>query len=287
MQSTRQGRGFWRLATEHRAGVFQRQVGFKNGGGISVARSGQGSPLVLVAGLSGGWEFLTALSAQLSRYHEVFMVGHRGDEQADLGPRPSGIEGYAGDLAETIESLGLHQPTVVGVSFGGAIALQLAVQNPELVGRLIVQGAEARFSRRNVAKIARQLLERFRLPGDSPFLNQFFNLLFAGVPEPGPLLEFVVRRCWSTDRLELARRLRALEEWDLTDELSQIDIPTLVIAGTRDAVVPAPQQRALAESIPGAVFAPIPDAGHIAFLTHAKDMARLITRMIPALAAVR
>lgn len=285
MRSTQKGRGFWRLVPEHRSGVFRRHVELRKGGGLSVARSGEGPPIVLVAGLAGGWEFLTPLSAHLARDHEVFMVGHRGDEQGGLGPRPGGIEGYAEDLAEAIEALGLEEPTVVGISFGGAIALQLAAQAPELVGRLVVQGAEARFSRRQVSRIARHLLEHFRLPEDSPFLNQFFNLLFAGAPEPGPLLEFVVERCWSTDRLELARRLRALEEWDLNPILGEIDVPTMVIAGTRDAVVPVDRQRALAEAIPGAVFAPISNSGHVTFLTHAREMSGLIQKMVPEFAA--
>ena len=90
------------------------------------------------------------------------------------------------------------------------------------------------------------------MPSDSPFINQFFNLLHGGKPAPGPLPEFVVRRCWETDQAVMADRLRALESFDASDRLWRIDAPTLIVAGTRDVAVPADRQQALAaEDRPG------------------------------------
>ena len=187
---------------------------------------------------------------------------------------------YARDLAVLIEQLRLERPTVFGVSFGGAVALEMAVAFPHRIGALIVQGAEARFRPSLGATIARRVLERYPLPGDSPFLNQFFNLLHGRKPEPGPLVEFVVRRCWATDQAVMAARLRALEGFDVADRLWRIDVPTLVLAGTRDVIVPPERQRALAAAIAGARFQTLTDAGHIGFLTHGREVALQVRRLL-------
>ena len=61
--------------------------------------------------------------------------------------------------------------------------------------------------RRIGSSIARRALERFPLPRDNPFINQFFHLLYGAKPEPGPLVDFVVDRIWETDQSVMAQRL--------------------------------------------------------------------------------
>ena len=68
---------------------------------------------------------------------------------------------YARDLASLLEQLGLESPTVFGVSFGGAIALELAAEYPGQVGALIVHGAEAQFRPTIGSTIARRVREAF------------------------------------------------------------------------------------------------------------------------------
>lgn len=248
--------------------------------GSDIVRFGQGEPIVLVPGLAGGWRLVEPLARRLANRHEVILVGHRGDHSAFGPARPEGLADYARDLASTIEQLGLERPTVLGVSFGAAVALEMVVSRPWLVGGLIVQGVEARFRETLGATVARRVLERFPLPSDNRFVNQFFNLLHGGRPESGPLAEFVIERCWETDQAVMARRLRALQGFDVTDRLDRIDVPTLVLAGTRDVVVPIARQRALAEAIEGARFAPLDGAGHIGFLTHRDEVARQVQRLV-------
>ncbi len=247
---------------------------------VEVVRMGEGEPIVLVPGLAGGWKLVAPLARRLAARHEVILFGHWGDRGLMVGPGRPTLAGYADDLAELIEALRLERPTVFGVSFGGAVALELAVGHPGILGALVVQGAEAQFQGGLGVKIARRVLERFPLPSDNGFVNQFFNLLHGCRPEPGPLPEFVVRSCWETDQGVMAGRLRALEGFDVSDRLWQIDVPTLVLAGTRDVVVPPARHRALAESIAGARFATLEGAGHIGFLTHRDEVARHVHRLV-------
>jgi pimeloyl-ACP methyl ester carboxylesterase len=145
---------------------------------------------------------------------------------------------------------------------------------------LTVFGVEARFHTTIASTIARRVLERFPLPSNNRFVNQFFNLLHPGRPESDELADFVVERCWETDQSVMARRLALLESFDVTDRLWQLDLPTLVLGGSRDAIVPVARQRALAAAIAGARFETLEGAGHVGFLSHAREITRHVGTLL-------
>jgi pimeloyl-ACP methyl ester carboxylesterase len=257
---------------------------------VDVVRAGWGRPLVLVPGLAGGWKLLWPLAEGLARHFEVFLVGLRGDRDPwiglDGGPgMPWDLEEYAHDLKDVIDRLGLSCPTVMGVSFGGAIALEFAVRYPQGLSSLVVNGADSQFRTTLASAIARRVLERYPLPSNSPFVNQFFHLLYGRKPDPGPVVDFVVERIWETGQGVMARRLAQLESFDVSDDLWRIDVPTLVLSGGRDVIVPTARQRALADAIAGARFQAIADAGHVGFLTHRSEVVRAVRRHLGRIAA--
>ena len=269
----------WALATRMLEGT-QRPIRLDDGEWVEVVRVGSGDPIVLVPGLAGGWRLVAPLAERLSRRFEVIVCGLRGDRFPTGGGWACDLGDHARDLSAVIGRLGLERPTVMGVSFGGAVALELAVEQPHKIGALIVHGAEARFRTTIGSTIARRVLERFPLPSDNGFVNQFFNLLHGGTPEPGPLAEFVVEHCWETDQSMMARRLGLLETFDVSDRLWRIEVPTLVLAGSRDVIVPESRQKALASSIPGARFSSLEGAGHVGFLTHRREIVREVATLM-------
>lgn len=270
----------WMLSTHE---VEGRQLQVCVGGEwVDVVQMGQGPPLVLIPGLAGGWKLLAPLAAELAKHHQVTIPGLRGDRFPLGTSTVRSLGDHAHDVGQVIGQLGLERPALFGLSFGGAIALELAVEQPYRIGALVLHGVEARFRTTLGATIARRVLERFPLPSDNGFLNQFFNLLHGGKPERGPLSDFVVERCWETDQGVMARRIGLLESFDVSDRLWRIDVPTLVLAGTRDAIVPPARQRALASAIAGARYATLDGAGHIGFLTHRVEVARQLRRFLVA-----
>jgi pimeloyl-ACP methyl ester carboxylesterase len=282
MQLSAKWRAAWTIQAD---GIEQRRIQSVriDGEWVDVVRMGRGEPLVLVPGLAGSWKLLFPLARMLARHFDVILPGLRGDGSrwGDLESQPGragDVGDYADDLALLIDQFGLERPAVMGVSFGGAIALEYAARHPHRLGALIVNGVEARFHRTIGSRIARLALERFPLPSDSPFINQFFHLLYGSKPEPGPLVDFVVDRIWETDQSIMAQRLAQLETFDVSGRLSRMDAPALVLAGARDVIVPVARQEALAREISGARFATIDDAGHLAFLTHRTRFVRDVRR---------
>jgi pimeloyl-ACP methyl ester carboxylesterase len=250
------------------------------GVGPEVVRIGRGEPIVLLPGLAGGRDLLGPLARRLARRNEVILPSLRGDRGL-LGVSPAlEVADLAEELARALDRLGLERPILAGVSFGAAVALEYAVTHPHRIGGLATWGVEARFRPSIGTTIARRVCERYPLPGDSPFLNQFFNLLHGGRPEPGPLVDFIVERCWTTDQSVVAHRLGMLESFDVSDRLWRIDVPTLVLAGSRDVVIPASRQRALAESIAGASYVPVEGAGHVGFLTHRAEVVERLAGLV-------
>jgi 3-oxoadipate enol-lactonase len=250
---------------------------------VDVVRLGRGAPIILVPGLAGSWKLLLPLARALARHFEVITYELRGDQftfggiEADRA-RVGDVAEHARDLGAVIDQLGLAAPIIFGVSFGGMIALELATASRHRLGALILSGAEARFRPTLASSIARRVLERFPLPNDNRFVNQFFHLLYGAKPHSGPLLDFVIDRIWETDQSVIARRLIQLETFDVSDRLWTIDAPSLILAGANDVIVPLKCQRALANAIPGAQFSVIEGAGHIGFLTHRAQIVRYVRR---------
>ncbi|WP_422927346.1 alpha/beta fold hydrolase [Singulisphaera sp. PoT] len=253
----------------------QRQARI-SGEWVDVVEWGEGEPLVLIPGLAGGWKLVAPLATRLARHYHVIVPGLRGDRFPSGAPAAQDMGDLAHDLGLLLDQMGLELPTVFGVSFGGAVALELAASQPGRLGALVLQGVEAKFRVNLGAKIARRVLERFPLPSDNGFVNQFFNLLHGGKPESSALSEFVVERCWETDQSVMAQRIGLLGSFDVSDRLWSIDVPTMILAGTRDVIVPTSRQKALAASIAGARYEAIEGAGHVGFLTHRAEISQKI-----------
>jgi pimeloyl-ACP methyl ester carboxylesterase len=237
---------------------------------------GDGPPLVIVPGLAGGIELLGPLARLLSRSFRVIGFPLRGEDDCFALRQRFGLADLADDLAEFLDGHGLEQPAVLGVSFGGVVALEFAVRYPQRLGSLAVQGTGAWFENGLVHRLASTVLSQYPLPPDNPFVNQFFNLLFGGAQQSTLLSEFVSRHWWDTDQSVMAHRLRLVEKFDLHGQLERIDLPTLVMIGTRDVLVSQRSWQALCRELPQTQRVTLNGGGHLAFLTQAHQVARAL-----------
>ncbi len=241
---------------------------------------GDGPPLVLVPGMAGGFELLGPLARLLATRFRVISYQLRGEDDCFALRRRFGLADLVDDLRELLDWCGLEAPPVLGVSFGGVLALELAARCPQRIQALMVQGTGVRLERGLLQQVAGVVLARYPLPADNPFVNQFFNLLFGSKQEPGPLFEFVTRLCWQTDQSVMAHRFHLLRSFDIQPRLHRIRVPSLILTGTRDLLVSESSRQALTRGISQASRVDLPGCGHLAFLTRPDRVADEVLRFL-------
>jgi pimeloyl-ACP methyl ester carboxylesterase len=241
---------------------------------------GEGAPLILVPGLAGGFELLGPLARLLAKDFRVISYQLRGEDNCFALRRPFGLSDLVSDLAEFLDWHCLESPAILGVSFGGILALEFATRYPHRLQELIVQGVGARFERGLLQQVAGTVLSRYPLPADNPFINQFFNLLFGRAQQRNPLFHFVTRQCWQTDQSVMAHRFRIAEVFNLGPRLEQIRVPTLIVAGDRDVLVSERSLRELKAGIPNSRLARLSGCGHLAAVTHPERVAEEVGRFV-------
>jgi len=229
---------------------------------------GEGPPLVIIPGLAGGYELLGPLAKILAKDYRVISYQLRGEDNCFALRRPFTREDLVKDLAEFLDCMGLESPSIMGVSFGGVLAMEFAARHPYRLKDLIVQGAGARFERGLLQVVASTVLARFPLPSDNPFVNQFFNLLFGGATKKDALFDFVTHQIWQTDQSMMAYRFKLAETFNIINRLHRIRVPTLILAGDKDVLVTSRSLNELVEGIGDARLTRLPRAGHLAFVTN-------------------
>lgn len=217
---------------------------------------GSGPLLIYVAGLDGTGELFFKQAARLARANRVVTFRSRDHGRFTY-------EDLTGDLAAIIRDLGEQQATILGESFGGTVALSFALRYPQMVERLVVVNSFPRFRKRLTIKLGVKLASGlpFRLLWPVRRAASILGLLIDGVSDEDR------QRFWRAIRTvsgeAYARRLELIAELDLEARLSEIQTPTLFIAGDRDLLIPSVKEaRAMAARMPNARVKVIRGAGH-------------------------
>ena len=257
--------------------------------------SGEGPVIVLLHGQPGAGGDWVALATLLSADHRV-LAPDRPGWGAD--PRPAtGMAANADALEELLEVVDPPGPvTVVGHSLGGGVALELALRHPRRVGALVLVGsvgvAEAlsRFDRvlafpvlggailrAGVATLRRGLITATRYSEHHPDARLAKRV--AVIPTLQAAIGSDSRPTVGRARRSFLVEQRALlaETPRLEDALGRISVPTAVVTGTSDRIVPVPAARALAGRIPGAELV-VMAGGHLLPFHQPGKIAEIVRR---------
>jgi len=220
-------------------------------------------------------EMFAPIAEQLAASRQLIIPDLPGHGRSASVPGPYSPQRLAGDLADLLSHLQMRQATVLGYSQGGPIALQLAHDHPDLVGRLILVCTYAfnMLSRRE--RVEGLLLPwMFRIIGPRRLgaMVRHRPATTGGKALTTAQAEFVARLIAETPRAAAGEWAREAMAFDGRQWLADIAVPTLVVAGTKDSAVPAHHARMLAQDIPGAVLREIPDAGHMLIFTHPAEL---------------
>lgn len=237
-------------------------------GGLRIAyrRAGSGTALVL---LHGGFGFDSRVwQPQFDALTDEFTVvawDAPGCGGSDDPPASFTMADYADCLADFLTALRLRRPHVLGISFGGALALALVGRHPSLPGSLILCGAYAGWAGSLPADEVQRRVHRIEADLARPPADWQATYLPGMLTESAPL-EMVHQTLALMSDIRPApslTMLRAMAEADLRDVLPTIEVPTLVLHGDLDARAPLSVGRELHERIPGSELVVLPGVGHL------------------------
>jgi 3-oxoadipate enol-lactonase len=234
---------------------------------------GSGAPLLLIMGLgwtSHAWYRTRPL---LNQRYRTIALDNRGVGQSDAPPGPYSIPQMASDAAAVLGDAKVNAAHVFGVSMGGMIAQEFALQYPQKVRSLILGctaagGPEAVRADQAALQV---LMTRGANPDEftkaiSPFIYD------RGTPAKRIEEDTEIRRKWYPTGDAYFAQLQAIMAWEAYTRIAQITRPTLVIHGENDLLVPPENGKMIAARIPGAKLVLIPNASHI-FVTDQAEAA--------------
>lgn len=261
-----------------------------NGVHYHIERAGAGEPLLLLHGFTGSSATWNGVVERFASEYLVIspdLLGHGKSDAPDDAAR-FGMECCVGDLIGILDGLKIARANVLGYSMGGRVALHLARAHPERVNTLVLESASPgiRDAAERALRVATDnlLAESIERDGVQKFVEYWTNIpLFSTQAR----LPAVVRAELYQQRLQnnahgLANSLRGLgtgTQAPLWDELSAIQMPTLLLAGELDKKFAAIAQQ-MSAALPNARLEIIPDAGHTLHLEQPNAFEQVITEFL-------
>jgi pimeloyl-ACP methyl ester carboxylesterase len=230
---------------------------------------GDGFPLVMIMGLSANIDWWDPRMIQeLSKNFKTVMFDNRGAGRTDLPKRECTIKLFADDTAGLMDALKISRAHVVGVSMGGMIAQELALNYPEKVEKLVLCSTNC--GGEKSIQASTEVLEMLTADrgGLSPeeIARMTIPLLLtkAFIDKNPDFVELIIQQILRAPISNEAfmRQLIACMNFNTCDRLAQIKAPTLVLHGKRDILIPPENGSILAKAIPKAKLAYFENSAH-------------------------
>lgn len=271
-----------------------------HGHDVGYRRGGEGETVLLLHGLAGSSLTWRAVMPALSRDFDVIapdLLGH-GESAKPMGDYSLGA--FASGLRDFLAALDVPRATILGQSFGGGVAMQLAYQHPELCDRLVL------VSSGGLGREVSWLLRLLTLPGAEHLMPLIFPRLVASRGgDVGRLLGHVGVRApnlaemWrayaslagAENRKAFVRTIRGVIEPG-GQTVSALDrlylashLPTLIVWGDRDPIIPVRHAQTAHEAIPGSRLAILEGVGHFPHVEAPEQFLSVLTDFLESTTA--
>lgn len=258
-----------------------------NGLNIYYERKGAGDPLLLIRGLGSTCEGFREQIVGLAPHFDVIAFDNRCVGRTDQPQAPFTIADMADDTAALLDGLGVQSAFVFGVSLGGMIAQELALNHRPKVRKLVLGCTHA--GPRTAVKSEEWAIRIFNESRDMPraeALRHSIPILFSRktVDEQPELVEAALRVMEDNNQPKSSylAQLGAVMKHDTFDRLPLITQPTLVMTGTEDTLIDPRNSRLLADRIPAALLLEFEETGHVFFTEKPGDVNRALVAFFNA-----
>lgn len=239
---------------------------------------GSGPPLLLVMGLGGNIEMWQPLVDELPGF-ETIAFDAPGMGESEIPQWPISIRGLARITASLVRALGHARVDVLGVSYGGAIAQELAYRHREMVRRLVLAATSFGIGSVPGKPSALALLSTPYRYYSRSHLKSIAPRLYGGriARQPSLLDQHAYSRLGHAPSWRgYAWQLAAIAGWSSLPYLRRIRVPALVLTGDDDPIIRVVNGRVLAGLIPEAQLHVMRGSGHLFLIDEARESAALI-----------
>ena len=237
---------------------------------LNVEERGVGAPLLLVHGFPLDHTMWRGQIDVLATQCRVIAPDLRGFGQSDVTPGTVTMERFADDLAALLDALRITEPiTFCGMSMGGYIGWQFAARHRRRLAKLVLCDTRAVADTADAAAGRLKTADKVLAEGAQVVADGMLPKLFApsAIERNADYVSVTREVIQRTNPEGIAAALRGMAERpDFSSRLNAIDVPVLVLCGELDAISPPAEMRQIAAAIPGAQYAEIPAAGHMAVL---------------------
>jgi pimeloyl-ACP methyl ester carboxylesterase len=238
-------------------------VAMVNGIKLNYKIEGHGEPLVMIMGLGASRSGWSSQIPFFKKHFRIVTYDNRGVGKSDKPKGPYSIRMMADDAVKLMDHLEFEKAHILGLSMGGMIAQELAINYPERVLKLVLActfackdevsgdtSEQAGLLHLSPEKMAAAMI---KLAVNKPF-NQFVY---------GTMAMIMSRFMGASAKAGLDGQIEACNKHDALDRLPLIKARTLVIVGTEDRLITPVSSEVIARNIPGAVLARIEGGSHM------------------------
>lgn len=252
-----------------------------NGTDIHYEISGSGPVVMFAHSLGSDLSIWAAQKSALAGRHTVLAYDLRGHGQTAATPGAYSFDLLAADAIALLDALKIDTASFVGISLGGMIGQAVALAAPGRIDKLVLADttcayppeAQAAWPER-IRQIEADGLESLV----APTLERWFTPAYrAAHPEVVARIGAIIRATPVAGYVGCCHAIAAL---DFTARLKSLRMPAMVVVGDSDPGIPLPLAQALADAIPGARYAVIPDAAHLSNMEQATAFNQLLLNFL-------
>ena len=232
---------------------------------LHVSESGEGQPLVLLHGLFGAARNLGVLVRALSPLYRVIAMDLRNHGESPHDPQMD-YASMAGDVAQTLETMGHTNIRLCGHSMGGKTAMMLALSRPDLVSHLAVMDIAPVTYGHNYAHFVTAMQA---IPLEASLTRAQAEQTLATVVKEAPLRAFLLNNLvlgaqpyWRIGLDEIGANMGSLFRWDDPANMKPFAQPTLFLCGAQSDYVMPSAKPAIIQRFPQANITYVPNAAH-------------------------
>lgn len=232
-------------------------------------------PMILIHGAGGNHLTWPPQIRRLAgeRIYALDLPGH--GQSKGVGRRS--INEYADDVLAFMKALKIRAAFLTGISMGSAIALTLALKYPKKVIGLALLGGGAKM------RVASHILETAGNANTFEATAEMINKNCFSANAPQSLVQLSKQNIMKARPPVLLGDFLACNEFDVTDQLEKINIPTLILCGAEDKMMPLKYSKSLHEGIANSRFHALENAGHLLTLEQPDAVADLLKQFMDEL----